>query len=147
MGIDINYEELLRLADVPKLKFMPPSKNGKRIHLATVYRWAMGGTGGVKLETLKVDGSLCTSTEALQRFFNALSSNKNYTGSTACSSHATTHDLDARMDRLIYGERGKPRPIDSQTAKAMEDARLAQMSRRHRRRYLEAERQLREAGL
>jgi hypothetical protein len=80
MGIDITLEDLIRLSEVPKLKCMPPGKNGKRIALTTVYRWALGGTGGVKLETLKVGGTLCTTVEALQRFFVALSAHRSGAG-------------------------------------------------------------------
>lgn len=80
MSIDIQNEELVRLSDVPKLKFMPPSKSGKRTHIATLYRWALGGTGGVRLETLKVGGCVCTSVEALQRFFDALTVVRNGEG-------------------------------------------------------------------
>jgi hypothetical protein len=58
MGIDITLEDLIRLSDVPKLKCMPPGKDGKRISLATIYRWALGGTGGIKLETLKVPSAV-----------------------------------------------------------------------------------------
>jgi hypothetical protein len=33
-----------------------------------LYRWAKRGLRGVKLETIRVGGTLCTSLEALQRF-------------------------------------------------------------------------------
>src|SRR5688572_21386443 len=76
MAIDIKMEDLIRLADVPNLKCMPKGKGGKRLVLSTIHRWAIGTKGGVKLETLKVGGTTCTSVEALQRFFDALSGNQ-----------------------------------------------------------------------
>ncbi|MCY2953778.1 MAG: DUF1580 domain-containing protein [Planctomycetota bacterium] len=36
---------------------------------STVWRWSMRGSGGVKLETLRIGRTLCTSEEALKRFF------------------------------------------------------------------------------
>ena len=72
MAIDIRSEQLVRLQDVPKLKFLPPGRSGKRISIATLYRWALGGTGGVTLEVIKIGGTACTSVEALQRFFDEL---------------------------------------------------------------------------
>lgn len=63
--IDLQSENLIPLNEVPKL--LPP-RNGKRAHLATVYRWVQHGHKGVKLETLRLPGSTMTSVEAVQRF-------------------------------------------------------------------------------
>jgi hypothetical protein len=46
---------------------------GRKIHLATFYRWATIGCRGVVLETIQIGGSKCTSVEALDRFFQRLS--------------------------------------------------------------------------
>lgn len=61
-------EEILSLKDARA--FVP--RVGERRHpdLSTLYRWAMRGIGGVRLETIRVGGVMCTSREALQRFFN-----------------------------------------------------------------------------
>jgi hypothetical protein len=59
------------LSDTPK--HVPVRRNGKRLHIATAFRWAKDGVRGVKLETIRVGGTLCTSVEALQRFFEKLS--------------------------------------------------------------------------
>src|SRR5687767_12273922 len=72
MSIDIQHEELIRLADVPKLKNLSRVRGSKPIHLSCIYRWALAGKKGIRLETLKAGGMLCTSVEALQRFFDAL---------------------------------------------------------------------------
>ena len=54
-------------------KHLPRRRAGKRPHVATLYRWAQSGIRGVRLETLQVGGTMCTSLEALQRFFERLS--------------------------------------------------------------------------
>ena len=51
---------------------LPHRRRGSRPHVATLYRWAQRGLRGVRLETIQVGGTLCTSVEALQRFFEAL---------------------------------------------------------------------------
>lgn len=52
---------------------VPSRRQGKKAHPSTLYRWATSGLRGIRLETLKVGGTLCTSQGALQRFFEALS--------------------------------------------------------------------------
>lgn len=49
-------------------KALPP-RNGKRVHISTLYRWTTRGVRGVRLETLPLGGTLATSREALERFF------------------------------------------------------------------------------
>ena len=69
--IDISTERVLTLNNA--IAHLPHRRKGSRPHLATLYRWANRGIKGVKLETLQVGGTLCTSIEALQRFFDRLS--------------------------------------------------------------------------
>ena len=64
--IDIQSETLLRLRKVPDWA----EKNlGQRVHISTVHRWRLRGVRGVKLETVLIGGSRCTSEEALYRLF------------------------------------------------------------------------------
>jgi len=72
MAIDIRNEELIRLSDVPSLKNLPRREDGRRLHISTIYRWTTAGVRGVRLETVQVGGTRCTSEDALQRFFNEL---------------------------------------------------------------------------
>jgi hypothetical protein len=146
VAIDITMEDLIRLNEVPKLKFMPPGKDGKRIALSTVYRWTMGGTGGVKLETLKVGGTLCTSVEALQRFFNGLSKSDNTRFEEASSRSRQFEANEEMLNKAIYGPSGKPGKMDAEMKAAMKDPKLSHLSPEHRRRHLEADRRLRDAG-
>jgi len=68
--IDIKREEVLPLT-VAAVR-LPQRPSGKRLHVATLYRWATRGRLGVRLEVLRVGGQTCTSMEALQRFFDRL---------------------------------------------------------------------------
>lgn len=49
-----------------------PSINGRRIHYATVRKWARVGIGGIRLETHRLGGRTVTTPDALARFFAAL---------------------------------------------------------------------------
>jgi hypothetical protein len=69
--IVVAIETTLPLAEVPR--HVPSRRGGKRLHQATAFRWAKVGVRGVRLETIRVGGTLCTSVEALQRFFERLS--------------------------------------------------------------------------
>jgi hypothetical protein len=60
-------ENLVSLTEATKL--LPRRRKGKRPNVVTVYRWSTIGCRGVKLETIQVGGTRCTSREALQRFF------------------------------------------------------------------------------
>jgi hypothetical protein len=53
-------------------KSLPRRRAGKRPNIATLYRWTNEGVRGIRLEFLQVGGTRCTSKEALQRFFDAL---------------------------------------------------------------------------
>lgn len=66
MAIQLNSESILTFADAAREL---PTRNGKRVSVSTIWRWAMKGCAGVRLESFQYGGSLATSREALQRFF------------------------------------------------------------------------------
>ena len=70
MSIDIATETVIS----PKgaVPYVPRRRKGKRVALATIYRWMEPGVRGVKLEYLQVGNCRCTSVQALQRFFDRL---------------------------------------------------------------------------
>ena len=68
--IDIKDEEVLTLKDAAAI--LPRRRRGRKPHISTIYRWATRGLKGLRLETLQIGGTLCTSVEALQRFFEQL---------------------------------------------------------------------------
>ena len=64
--IDIPEEQLIPLAEVPKL--LPARPSGRRLHVSAVYRWVSRGVGGVRLEAIKIGGTKYASVQAIQRF-------------------------------------------------------------------------------
>jgi hypothetical protein len=70
MTIDIATEQVVTLTHA--CKHLPQRRRGKRPALPTLYRWSNEGVNGVRLESIMVGGTRCTSVEALQRFFDAL---------------------------------------------------------------------------
>jgi hypothetical protein len=54
----------------------PRRRKGRKIHVSTFHRWATVGCRGVVLETIQIGGTRCTSLEALQRFFERLTDQK-----------------------------------------------------------------------
>lgn len=71
MSIELNSETIISLNAAAKT--LPKLRGGRKPHIATMYRWAKSGVRGVKLETIRIGGTVCTSTEAIQRFCNQLS--------------------------------------------------------------------------
>jgi len=71
MAIDIAKEEIVPLVQVPVR--VPRQRGGKKLAVSTAFRWAKAGLRGVRLETIQIGGTKCTSVQALQRFFEALS--------------------------------------------------------------------------
>ena len=72
MNFDPAQESPIRLQDVPSLKWLPGRRAGSRLNVSTVFRWVQRGCRGQKLETIRIGGALCTSEEALKRFFSRL---------------------------------------------------------------------------
>ena len=76
MAIDPAAETLRSFAEAARR--LPPLRKGRPVSPTTVWRWATRGVRSrsgvtVRLETLKVGGTCCTSDEALARFFRVLS--------------------------------------------------------------------------
>ena len=59
-------EKQIAIGEVPD--HFPSSRKGKKLAKSAVYRWALHGIRGVKLETYKIGGRRFTSVEALHRF-------------------------------------------------------------------------------
>jgi hypothetical protein len=67
--INVGNEQVFPLPELPN---HVPQRNGRRLSIATAYRWSLNGVRGVKLETVQIGGARYTSLEALQRFAAAL---------------------------------------------------------------------------
>jgi hypothetical protein len=94
--IDTQNETLIRLADIPRLKWLPLRKSGCRLHLSTIYRWQQRGLNGIRLETVQVGGTRCTTEAALLRFFAALQDDE-----SAASSIPISQSRLARAERVL----------------------------------------------
>jgi hypothetical protein len=68
--IDSAAETLISFAEAANE--VPRRRRGKKCHVSTIHRWAVTGIKGIRLETVVVGGSRCTSREALARFFRRL---------------------------------------------------------------------------
>lgn len=73
MSIDLSSETLESLADLARWDRIPRRRHGKKLHVSTLFRWASRGCRAVKLDTVRVGGTLCSSRDALARFFARLS--------------------------------------------------------------------------
>jgi hypothetical protein len=99
MAIDPVTEETFPLNHAPeRLHFR---KEGRPVCVQTVWRWALKGLRGIKLETLKIGGIRVTSEAALRRFFAAV----NDAGSPPEPDHAAQHRqaVDQELDHLGIG--------------------------------------------
>ena len=70
MTMSIQNETVVPLRQACRL--LPSLRGGGRPHVSTLHRWASRGCRGVRLETVVIGGTRCTSREAMGRFFDAL---------------------------------------------------------------------------
>ena len=70
MAIDISLEQAIPLAGAAAM--LPRRRAGKKTHLSALYRWTNQGLRGIRLEYIQIGATRCTSSEALARFFTAL---------------------------------------------------------------------------
>ena len=93
--IDPLHEELLSLREAATL--CPRRRGGKRPHVSCLYRWTTSGVRGVKLESMQVGATRCTTREALSRFFQRLSGNP--AGVLRPSPDRSIAELNRELDR------------------------------------------------
>ncbi len=108
--IDINVERLIPLRDVPNR--LPRRPSGKRVHWGTCYRWASRGLRGVHLESVTIGGVTYTSTEALQRFAEKLTSanaaSREVTGIRSAARQKQIAQASARLAAILELAPAKP---------------------------------------
>jgi Protein of unknown function (DUF1580) len=123
MTISIKIEHPIPLGQVPKLPCIPRRRGGGKLHSSTVWRWALRGVRGVKLEVIRVGGTLCTSMEALQRFFDRLAGDPAKVGATTSSrSTSDQAEIERRLDTLGVTGKGRVRSTGSQTDEVGSDS-------------------------
>jgi Protein of unknown function (DUF1580) len=72
--IDLSTETPIPLSKAIRHRlFRGVARNGRSLNFSTLYRWQEGGYHGIKLETCRVGRTLCTSSEAIERFIERLS--------------------------------------------------------------------------
>jgi len=64
--IEIDNETLIPIREAPRL--LPRRPNGRRVHISACYRWIQRGVRGVRLEAIRIGGTMYTAVEALERF-------------------------------------------------------------------------------
>lgn len=64
--IELCKENLIPIREVPR--HLPRRPDGKRVHISACYRWISRGVRGVRLEAIRIGGTMYTSVEALERF-------------------------------------------------------------------------------
>jgi len=62
-----SYVPLAKLADA-----MPCRRKGRKTNVATVYRWTSKGCRGIKLRSIQIGATRCSTIEWLSEFFEAL---------------------------------------------------------------------------
>jgi len=67
--IRLSESKLIPISEVPPLL---PRFGSKKIHKSTVWRWCSKGLKGVRLEHVKIGRRICTTRDALDRFFDSL---------------------------------------------------------------------------
>jgi Protein of unknown function (DUF1580) len=64
---------------------IPPRRRGRKTSVSTLFRWSTSGCRGILLPTLQCGGTRCTSVEAIQWFFEALTELSRSPGAEATS--------------------------------------------------------------
>jgi hypothetical protein len=112
-------QKVIPLTELPD--HCPRRRGGKRLNVATAYRWALGGCKAkdgsiVRLPIIKVGGTQCTSTEAFQWFCDRLSAEVGQapppTPSATRTSAARRRAIEAaerELDRWLYPNGRKPK--------------------------------------
>jgi hypothetical protein len=100
-AIDLATQTVFPLADLPN--HAPKLGRGKKLHSSTGYRWSNGvrakdGTS-VRLPTIQVGGTRCTSLEAFQWFCERLSART--TDLRPSTSSATRRKADLRAEKEL----------------------------------------------
>jgi len=69
--IDTTAERPVPIDEIPAEHI--PGRGGKPVHQVTLSLWYRRGVRGILLETIMIGGRRCTSIEALNRFYQAVS--------------------------------------------------------------------------
>jgi Protein of unknown function (DUF1580) len=82
--IDVQNEQVLSLTAAARE--VPNRDSGRGVNVSTIWRWALKGSRGVRLETAMIGGIRMTSREALVRFYERTTAVANGDSSPAAAS-------------------------------------------------------------
>jgi hypothetical protein len=75
-------DPLIPLTQVPaRIQWLPHRRRGRATHPTTILSWAKAGVAGIKLETVRVGGTLCTTETAVREFLQAVTEAESGTAS------------------------------------------------------------------
>lgn len=94
----IDLGRLIPLSKVPELPCLPDGRRGRRIHVATIRRWASRGVGGVRLRVTRVGGMTCTTEGWLHAFFDAVSAQQQPSPDAPAGRTADPAQVEAELD-------------------------------------------------
>lgn len=86
-------EELITLTDACRI--LPRRRRGRQPSPSTLYRWAQKGIRGVRLETVQIAGTKCTSRRMLADFFQRLSAPSSASAEAAERAHKADEELES----------------------------------------------------
>jgi hypothetical protein len=66
----VSTSRLRTFADIAR--FLPRTREGKKVHVSTLHRWRVRGHAGVYLRCVKTPSGWCTSLDAVWEFFEQL---------------------------------------------------------------------------
>jgi hypothetical protein len=96
--IDTNTESIITLTEAARS--LPHRRAGRPVHISCVYRWTQIGVKGIRLETVQIGGTRCTSRESLQRFFDALTAQAEHRPGPPRATAARRKEIEAAEKRL-----------------------------------------------
>src|SRR5271157_2051686 len=99
--IDTIAERPIPLDQIPAEAI--PGRGGKPVHVATLGRWCLSGVQGIRLESIMVGGRRCTSLEALNRFYQAVTAAANGDRPAMAIGGRTRREA-ARANRAAHAE-------------------------------------------
>jgi len=97
--IDALNEEVISPKEATR--YYPRDNLGRKVHVSTVYRHATVGVRGILLESIRTP-RMCTSKEAIARFFQRLSERTNTDAPARPVVNQQRHEkqIEAELDRL-----------------------------------------------
>lgn len=96
-------ESMIPLNQVPRI--FPALRHGKRVNVATIFRWTNEGCQGVRLKFVKLGSTRCTTREWIAEFVSRLSGNRGeeipLLASMAVKPTASSHQDEEEIDRKL----------------------------------------------